>query len=99
MGATVKNYFFGSQREAGTPPAQVWEMGWGRGSTGDHVVFKFSTAAVCDGKAADAATSANVAAWEATMSAPMSTWFGALSNDAKEGIWLAARDYDALINP
>lgn len=100
MGETVKDWSYGTHRKEGTnPPAQVWGMGWARNNTAAHPNFQFSTQAVCEAKAADATAAANPGAWEAGMSGAMATWFGNLGSDDKEGIWLAAKDYDALINP
>ena len=101
MGEFVKDYYFGTHRKQGSPPAQVWGMGWARNNPAGHPNFEFGTqtAAYAAARAADAAAASDAADWESGMTGAMATWFGGLSSDAKEGIWLAAKDYDAMVNP
>lgn len=89
MGHLEENASFGSWREGGT---RVWGMSWGRGSPAAHAFLALTQGRVA-ALAALALQASDEDVWEASMATPEAAWFSAQPADAREGMWLAAKDW------
>ena len=89
MGHLEENASFGSWREGSS---RLWGMSWGRSSPAAHAFLALTQARTATlGALALQATDED--AWAGQMATPEAGWFSAQPASAREGLWLAAKDW------